>query len=243
MTLPHQDYLPLLARLQDDFLAGVGDAAPGALVPACGAWTVRELVLHLAGVHRWAAGMVRGERVSDVVDPAGRDLADVYADSARELRATLAATPPDASVRTLVGAGPASFWHRRQVHETLVHLHDLRAAALGSGPAVVAGRPIDVAPGVWADTVDEVVTTFQPRQVRLGRMAPLARPVRLEASDAGGSWVLGTPAGTATAATATAPARELALLLWRRLTPAEAGVRVDGDASALDDALAAAIVP
>ncbi|MBN0041309.1 maleylpyruvate isomerase family mycothiol-dependent enzyme [Cellulosimicrobium cellulans] len=229
------DHLTLLSHLQDAFLAGVPEADPRAPVPACGRWRVRNLVEHLGRIHHWAAGQARRRQET----PLGRgpfDLAPFYAEQAAELRTTLAGLDPDARAWTLLETDdPGStvrFWHRRQAHETLVHLHDLRAA----GGSTVD----DVEPAVWADTVDEVVTVLQPRQVRLERMAPLARPLALRATDAGRSWVLG---GGDPVATASAPARELALALWGRLTPDAAGVVVDGDAGALAAALAERITP
>jgi hypothetical protein len=241
------DHLPLLARLQDEFLAGIDGADLRAPVPACGRWRARDLFIHLARIHHWAAGQARRQQET----PLGRgpfDHGPFYAEQAVELRDTLAALGSDAESWTLTGTGPASFWHRRQLHETLVHLHDQRAAALGSATAVAQEHPIDVAPEVWADTVDEVVTMFQPRQVRLGRMEPLARTVRLVAADVDRSWVLGEhedgrPAGETPAATVNASARELGLVLWRRLTPEQAGVDVAGDPTALGDALGARMVP
>ena len=237
------DYLPLLAHLQGEFLAGVRASDATARVPACGRWRVRNLVEHLARIHHWAAGQARRRQET----PLGRgpfDLPELYATCAAELRETLAELGPDADAWTLLGRGPASFWHRRQVHETLVHLHDLRAASVGAVPEAVD----DVAPEIWADTVDEVVTMFEPRQVRMGRIDPLARTVALAAPDAGAAWVLGAhedgrTGGMEAAATVTAPARELALLVWGRLTPEQAGVVVDGDRAVLDEVLGSRITP
>lgn len=229
------DHLALLTHLQAAFLAGVGDADPHAPVPACGRWRVRHLVEHLGRVHHWAAAQAR-RRQETALGRGPFDLAPFYAEHAAELRETLARLDPDARAWTLLEPDdPGStvrFWHRRQVHETLVHLHDLRAA---SGSVVD-----DVAPDVWADTVDEVVTVMQPRQVRLGRAAPLVRPVALRATDAGRSWVLGDGDPVASASSS---ARELALVLWGRLTPDEARVVRDGDADALPAALAERITP
>jgi uncharacterized protein (TIGR03083 family) len=237
------DYLPLLTRLQADFLAGIGTSDATARVPACGRWRVRNLVEHLARIHHWAAGQARRKHET----PLGRgpfDLAEMYATCAAELRETLAELGPDADSWTLIGRGPASFWHRRQVHETLIHLHDLRAASVGA----VVDAVDDVAPEVWADTVDEVVTMFQPRQVQLGRIAPLSRTIALTASDVDTTWVLGETedgraGGREHAATATAPARSLALMIWGRLTPEQAGAVVTGDRAELDDVLSSRITP
>lgn len=246
MTL---DHLSLLARLQADFLAAIPRADPDARVPACGDWTVRELVEHLAGVHHWAAGQARAKRGAPLGD-GPFDLAAHYAAQAATLRQALAELDPDATGRVLthpkpMGPGPVRFWHRRQTHETLVHLHDLLAAIAGAGSIGLA----EAEPEVWADTVDEVVTVLQPRQAGLGRMAPLRLQVALVATDVDGSptWVLGAPGERADEVTPDAvvsgPAEGLALTLWRRLTPAEAGLTVQGDHADLEAALAEPIVP
>lgn len=250
-TLRHMslDHLSLLARFQGDFLAAVPHADVDARVPACGDWTVRELVEHLAQIHHWAAGNARGAKGA----PLGSgpfDLAPHYAAQASELRATLAGLRPDAVGRVLthpapMGPGPAWFWRRRQTHETLVHLHDLLAATAGAGSTGLAGAE----PEVWADTVDEVVTVLQPRQVGLGRMEPVRHPVSLVATDVGGTpvWVLGAPGGRADEVApdvvVSGTAEGLALTLWHRLTPAEAGLTVEGDRADLETALAQPIVP
>ncbi|MEU4385173.1 maleylpyruvate isomerase N-terminal domain-containing protein [Promicromonospora sp. NPDC023805] len=242
------DHLALLTRFQDDFLAAVPGADADARVPACGDWTVRELVEHLAQVHHWAAGNARGVKGPALGD-GPFDLAPHYAAQAAYLREAFAEIDPESVGRVLahpepMGPGPVRFWHRRQTHETLVHLHDLLAARAGAGSVGLVGTD----PEVWADTVDEVVTVFQPRQVGLGRMAPLQHPVALVATDVDGTrtWVLGAPgepAEVAPDAVVSGPAEGLALMLWRRLTPAEAGLVVEGDRAVLDAALAEPIVP
>jgi uncharacterized protein (TIGR03083 family) len=231
------DRLTLLHGFQDEFLATIPQVDPAAPVAACAPWRARELVVHLARIHHWAAGRARRKRET----PLGRgpfDLVELYATCAAELRATLAELDPVATAATLLGPGPVAFWHRRQLHETLVHLWDLRTAGRLEAQAGAA---------VWADTVDEVVTMFEPRQVRLGRIAPLARGVALVADDDPGRWLLGAqqpldPLDRADV-TVSGPAKGLALLLWHRLSPDEAGVTVTGDRTALDDALATRITP
>lgn len=219
------DHLALLSTTQAAFLASIADVDPEARVPWCGRWRVRHLVVHLARIHHWAAAQARRGREV----PLGRGpfvLEDLYGRCAAELRDTLTELGPDAVSSTLVGLGPASFWRRRQLHETVVHLWDLRTAG---------GLPLDVAPPVWADGVDEVVTVMQPRQVALGRMPALATVLELTAEDVGRTWRLGAvgnrPAGGHDDAgppvvRVTGPAGSLALLLWGRLEPDDASLHV-----------------
>ena len=231
------DHLALLAATQDRFRATIGEVDPTTRVPWCGRWRVRDVVVHLARIHHWAAGQARRRQET----PLGRgpfDLDDLYGRCAAELLTTLQGLGPDAESWTLLGNGPASFWHRRQLHETLVHLWDVRAAS---------GLAVDAEAAVWADTVDEVVTVLQPRQARLGRMAPLTAAVHLTATDTPHHWVLGATGTTADRIAVSGPARVLALLLWGRLDPADRVVTdvvtIEGDAGLLADVLGRRLTP
>ncbi|GEL96195.1 maleylpyruvate isomerase family mycothiol-dependent enzyme [Cellulomonas composti] len=242
---PHAlDHLAALTSTQATFLSSIGEVDPVTPIPWCGRWRVRHLVEHLGRVHHWAAAQAAKQHET----PLGRGpfvLDEFYATYAAEVRDALARLG-DREAWTLVGTGPASWWRRRQLHETLVHLWDLRAS---SGLDVVA------APEVWSDTVDEVVTVMQPRQVALGRMEPLPFTVALRASDTDRTWVLGTASGAAAddaddavaddepLVAVTGPARELALLLWGRLTPDADELRITGEQDALDRALAEHLTP
>ncbi|MEU4311353.1 maleylpyruvate isomerase family mycothiol-dependent enzyme [Nocardia sp. NPDC024068] len=240
------DFPLLLADFQGEFLASIPDADPSAPVPRCGDWTVRDLVEHLAFVHHWAAANARAHRAEPLGD-GPFDLVAHYSSCATELRETLAELDPAATARILahpepIGEGPVSFWQRRQVHETLVHAHDLRAAIAGRGALGL----VRAVPEVWADTVEEVLTVFYPRQVGTGRMAPLPTALALTATDLDGTpeWVLGEPgAGGEIAVRVSGPAEGLALLLWGRVTAAEAGLTVTGDPADLDKILGQPIVP
>lgn len=223
------DLLTVLSDLQGQFLATIPAVDPTTRVPWCGRWRVKDLVVHVARIHHWAAGQARRRQET----PLGRGpfvLEDLYRDCAAELVDTLTSLGPDAEAWTLDGNGPASFWRRRQVHETLVHLWDLRTAGT---------LDLVVDPVVWADTVDEVVTVMQPRQERMGRMEPLPEPVALHATDADRSWLLGGATGPVVAVHGTAS--DLALLLWGRLSPDL--LEVTGDRPALDDALSRRLTP
>ncbi|MCC2313385.1 maleylpyruvate isomerase family mycothiol-dependent enzyme [Cellulomonas xiejunii] len=227
--------LRTLAALQEAFLASVDEVDPQARVAACGRWRVRHLVVHLARIHHWAAGQARRRPET----PLGRgpfDLHALYATQAAELRATLETLDPDAPAWTLDDSGVVRFWHRRQVHETLVHLWDLRTAG---------GLPLDVPAALWADTVDEVVHVMHPRQVRLGRS--VASPVRvgLVATDAARTWTVhaADDAPTAPVAEVTGPAASLALLLWGRTTADDPHLAVAGDRTAVRATLGGSLTP
>lgn len=247
------DHLDALGRAQDAFAAELAASDPDATVPTCDPWTVTDLALHLAGVHRWAAAMARGVETddSDPVQPrAAAAVRAFYDEQAQLLRMTLRDLGPDAPALTLVGPGPASFWRRRQLHETLVHLTDLVGAAGPTGPTGTADVGWADAE-IWSDTVDEVVTVMAPRQVRLGRTRALLRAVGLVATDTGRTWTL-TPADPSDDATpvpvpapvsVAGPARSVALLLWGRVRPDDPTLLVTGDRTALDDALSGRLVP
>lgn len=229
------DRLSLLAEAQEEFLATTRVVDPTTPVPWCGHWRVEHLVVHLSGVHHWATTQASGSPETPL-GPGPFDLPALYERCALELRETLTDLGPDAPASTLVGPGLASFWHRRQLHETLVHLWDLRTAT---------GASTEADPLVWADTVDEVVTVMQPRQVRLGRMARLDVGIELHAQDTGDRWLLdsSTSASTAPVAGVTGPAERLALLLWGRTTADDDALRVCGERPALDAALRASLTP
>lgn len=227
--------VPTLTGLQEQFLATIGVVDPQTRVPWCGRWRVRHLVVHLARIHHWAAGQARRRQET----PLGRGpfvLDELYAAQAAELRATLAELDPDAPAWTLDASGVVRFWHRRQVHETLVHLWDLRTAG---------GLTFEAAPGLWADTVDEVVTVMHPRQVALGRVPAPPAPIALVASDARGRWTTVPADGTPVEPVVEVhgPAEALALLLWGRTSAADPRLTVTGDRAALDAVLAAGLTP
>lgn len=221
------DFLPLLVELQQRFHASI-PADLDVAIPTCGDWTAHHLVRHLADVHRWAAGMARG--VNEWEQGPEEELSGYYRACADLLYDTLVEVGPDAEAKTLVGPGPASFWHRRQVHETLIHLYDLRTPLALETDGVPAE--------VWADGVDEVVSMFYPRQVDLGRTEPVPYPIAFSASDVGRTWILGDGDPVATV---TAPARDVDLFLWGRIGLAR--VSVTGDEQKLAESLGRKLTP
>ncbi|MEU0267247.1 maleylpyruvate isomerase family mycothiol-dependent enzyme [Nocardioides sp. NPDC006303] len=231
------DYFVTLGALQSEFAAALKQADPDVPVPSCDDWSIGDLADHLAGVHHWAAAMARGEDEEPL--PVPLDLVVAYEEQAAELRETLSALGPEATGRILNGLtedgrGPVSFWFRRQVHETLVHLWDIRTALGLDAP--------EATPELWADTVDEVLTVMYPRQIALKRTRKVVTRIELTATDIDQTWAIGAP-NAVQKVSVTGSARDLALLLWGRTTPRSADLTVTGDEAALAEALSRALVP
>ena len=242
MIDPHRALLEL-ERSAAEVPVLLAGADLGASVPPCPDWTVTDLVVHLGEVHVWAEQCIRlgHPNEPDVAGPGPGTaaLAAWYGSCADALLQTLRSTSPDAPCWTF-GPRPrmAAFWFRRQAHETAVHRWDL-GTALGRD----LGYPAELA----ADGVDEVVTVFFPRQVRLGRIPPLTASLALEV-EGGPTWVVrgdGTddPRGGPADATVTGPADALVLLLWGRLGLDDPRLSVTGRRDAAASVLSAGIVP
>jgi uncharacterized protein (TIGR03083 family) len=210
-----------------------------ASVPSCPGWTLWDLGRHLGAVHRWALEIVRTGRVAELPEgPAERgELVAWMEQGAAALVTGLRAADAEAPTWTF-GPKPrqASFWSRRQAHETAMHLVDAQQSV---------GIAHRVEPSLAADGIDEVVGVFFPRQVRLSRIPPLTHGIRVVATDGSReSWVLagdGTDPAAATDATISGPAAGLLLALWGRADVDD--LAVDGDPALVRTVLWAGITP
>jgi uncharacterized protein (TIGR03083 family) len=249
------EHLSRLAPATDRFAEVLTAADLVSAVPSCPGWDLTRLAWHLGDVHRWARrAVVEGHPGDqpDEVGPRERDeLVAWYRESADGLVDALGSADPASGCWTF-GPKPrtASFWFRRQDHETWMHLWDAaNAAAAASGGPPTGDDPF-VEPVLAADGIDEVATLFFPRQVLRGRIPPLARALALQPDDADGRWVLaGDGTGPASGADVDAdaclrgPAEVLLLLLWKRVDLADPRIVVDGDPVAAREVLASALVP
>lgn len=156
------ELLEVLAREGEALVAAARRAGPGAPVPPCPGWRVRDLVRHVGNIHRWATGFVASGRGTFVPPPdervADAELVGWFRAGHARLLAALSAAPADLACWSfLPGAvSPRHFWARRQAHETTVHRVDAEAAAGGGGAPVAAG--------VAVDGVDELLTGFHARE-------------------------------------------------------------------------------
>ena len=164
---------------------------PDAAVPTCPEWTVRDLVRHLGGVHRWATGYVAGRRtevwdvgLDEVVGtwPEDAALAEWLRAGCMALADALAAAPGDLECWTFLPApSPRAMWARRQAHETAIHRVDAELAAHAAvGP---------FAPAFAADGVDELLVCFVPRRSTKLK-AETAAGLLVRCTDDDAAWVL-----------------------------------------------------
>jgi uncharacterized protein (TIGR03083 family) len=229
-------------RAQGELMAAAVDAAePGAPVPTCPEWAVRDLVRHVGGVHRWATGYVAGARTEmggaglDEIVGAGPDDAELAAwlrQGCAALTATLTAAPSDLECWTFLPApSPLAMWARRQAHETAIHRVDAELAG------ALAVKPF--APRFAADGVDELLTCFVPRRSSTLR-AEVPTELAVRCGDADAAWTVQLDgdgvtttagAGDDPACTVTGAAGDLYLALWNRAGPD--GLEIEGDASVL----------
>jgi len=133
----------------EDFVSGLQDAgdrlgraaASCALdepVPTCPEWSVRDLVAHICGVHRWATSFVsKGKPEPDPAEEAAyfapvpdHELLAHYHAGLDNLVTALSDADPGLQCWTFLPApSPLLFWARRQAHETAIHCADAEAAA------------------------------------------------------------------------------------------------------------------
>jgi uncharacterized protein (TIGR03083 family) len=228
------------------FAATFPRADPDASVPTCPDWTYAKLAEHVGRAHRWAAWMV-GTRASTYLpladtpdgslpaDPAGRP-AWLVGGAGALVRAVRDAGP-DAAVWTFLPDRTAGRWIRRMLHETTVHRADL---SLG------VGDRYDLATDLAADGITELLGLLAEPALRFANPAAAdlrgsGETLRLHGTDTG-DWLLRREpdgltvrCGPGRADVAVrGPARDLLLMLTRRLPPARTDAEMVGDPAALD---------
>jgi uncharacterized protein (TIGR03083 family) len=241
------------ARLAD--IASAHD--PNLPVPTCPDWTLRQLATHLGRVHRWAAEIV-GSRATERIPfdsaPDGRypaaalDRVAWLAAGAERVIAAIAAAGEE-PVWAFGRLAPASFWARRQSHETMMHRVD---AELAVGADVVLDA------GLAADGIDEwLASVTDPRYRQRGdgsAALPVGKAMAVRATGAGPSdeWLISsTQAGLrvqrgsaeldsagAPDVTMSGPADRLLLVLVRRRPADDPAITVAGDGTLLTGWLA-----
>ena len=220
---------------------GAAAAAAGldAQVPTCPGWSVRDVVGHLGGVHRWAASIVADGRSKppdgDLEQPPADDdgLLAWFRDGHEHLVDVLANADDTLECWSFLPAPfPRAFWARRQAHETAIHYVDVAGA---SKEQVEFEAPFAV------DGIDELLLGFYSR--RGGKL--LSDPMRtlaLRPTDAAptDAWTMriGPQGREVDRGDAhgdlliEGPASDLYKLLWNRR--GSEGIQLTGDEQVLD---------
>lgn len=164
-------------------------------MPTCPGWTVRDLLAHQGGVHRWATanivGDAEGAQAMEPFEQEGLEQADPVAwlvEGGAALVAALEAAPADLDALVFLKEAPAAreFWTRRQCHETTIHAFDALAARTGRMPSA---HRADIGSVLAADGIDELLTGFLPRgKYQLRSEQPMRIAVR--PSDVDLAWVV-----------------------------------------------------
>jgi uncharacterized protein (TIGR03083 family) len=210
-----------------------------AAVPTCPGWTVRDVIGHLGGVHRWATSFVEHALTEPPEDaelaqpPADDALLDWFDDGHERLTRVLAVADDTVECWTFLPAPfPRAFWTRRQAHETAIHRVDV---------ALAAGEHVAVDPSFAVDGIDELLLGFFSR--RRGRLLsdpPVVLGIRVTDAGETDAWTMrigaqgrevdrGAGHGDLVVS---GPASDVYLFLWNRLGPER--VELDGDEQVLE---------
>jgi uncharacterized protein (TIGR03083 family) len=238
----HERYCSAVETEIKRFAEVVDGVDPATPVPSCPGWTVAKLVKHVGIVHRWAEHIV-AHRVGDRVSQ--RDVPMDLPAAASGYPAWLAAGagPLVATLRAVDSGTPmwawgpdhrALWWSRRMLHETTVHRADAEIAV---------GRTPHIDRDVAVDGIDEFLTNQS--YTRGGERAGDAgngETVHLHATDAAGEWMITLAAegftwepghGKGTVAVR-GPSRDLLLLTYGRIEPADGQFEIFGSAEVLE---------
>ena len=224
-------HLEVLRQSGDRLADAASGGSPGDPVPTCPGWALRDLLLHVGGVHRWATSYVLTGRTGPTNDQEDRSyfvtvpddrLVRWYREGLASLVDALVTADESLSCWTFLPAqSPLAFWTRRQAHETAIHGADAEASV---------GRASTLPADFAADGIDELLTGFEARTGRTHRAgSPVCvavrttdRPERWTIRDSDdGRVVVREIAGAD--CEVSGPASDLYLALWNR-----------GDLGALD---------
>ncbi|MFD9500678.1 maleylpyruvate isomerase family mycothiol-dependent enzyme [Streptomyces sp. NPDC060035] len=246
--LAHDRYCDEILFQTDGLRAAVKGADLTARVPTCPAWSLRDLVVHVGGAHRWAGELVRNRATEEIPDeqvPGAEGPGDDpgaldtwLAEGAAATVAALREAGPDTAVWTWAWEQRTAFWARRMAHETTVHRADA---------ALTTRTVYEVAPDLASDTIDEWLQIVAFAQAEgdpeAAELRGAGRSLHLHATDVpGAEWLIEFSekgftwrrAHEKATVALRGPLTELMLAFNRRQKPDEGGLEVLGDRGLLD---------
>lgn len=236
-----------IEALTGRFVEVAASANLAASVPTCGDWSIADLVWHLARVQRfWAHAIANRpagpKQYFELERPTDAELLPHLDEVRHRLVAALVDADPGDHAWSWSVDQSVAFTLRRQTHEALIHLVDL-CAAVGESAPEASGL-------VWADGVDEVLSTFLSAVPDWATVARRDGTFEVRCPDQDATWRMGfasfvgvDPAsgkkvdrrclalvpGNKSDATIRGDARSVDLWLWGR--PGGSGLMVSGDRS------------
>ena len=217
--MDHADYVAAIRRDGEGFVRAAREAELTAQVPSCPAWTVADLVWHLAEVHDFWCTVAR-ERMTDPDQyrepprPTDDGLVDLASANYRALADVLEAGDPTTPVWTWADRKDLGFIARRMAQETAVHRVDAE---------LVIDRPQPIDAELASDGIDEFLEHFTDSIV--AGSIPVDGTVHLHCTDVAGEWLVRcSPDGALTFsrehakgdAAVRGTASDLLTVLWRR---------------------------
>ena len=238
-TRDHLEYCALVADEIERFASLTEGADPGAQVPTCPEWTVRELVEHAGSIHRWAAHMVANRspqrasfREVDRAIPASPEgLPAWLREGAAILVDACKGADPDDEMWAWGADQHVRFWSRRMLLETAVHRADL---------AFATKSRFDAGSATAIDGVDELLDNLPSAAYFAPKVDDLrgaGETLCFAASDTGTSWRVTLEPdrfwwehdGIGADVTVRAGPLELLLVLYGRRPVSGPAVAVEGD--------------
>jgi uncharacterized protein (TIGR03083 family) len=228
-------YLDQLSADGASLATAVSHVSLDAPVAHCPDWTVRDLVTHVGGVHRWAASIVgnampeNDDVTGDQVGTGPEDglLVEWFRQGHQSLLSALRAAPSDLQCFTFLPAPtPLLFWARRQAHETAIHRVDAQS---------VCGDVTPFGAEFGCDGIEEMLFGFAARR----RPAMSPGTMLLKPDDAAAGWLVSFGAHGVSASVVddgvadvrvTGTASDIYLWLWNR--PSAAVVSGNEDVAA-----------
>lgn len=210
-------------------------------IAACPGWDVRQLVVHLGVIHRWARHCVLHAAPPDGVDafqPGDRDLKEWFEEGVQAVADTLRALDPDTPTwHPFTVDRVAGVWPRRQANETAMHRWDAQRAV---------GEPDPIDPELASDGIDEYFELAIPRLIKRERVTAPTSSFHVHCTDVDGEWLVWNEDGAYRMERAHAkgdaalrgPAEAILLRLWGRSSARAAELSPVGDEEVLDAWLA-----
>jgi uncharacterized protein (TIGR03083 family) len=226
LTLSFESYLDVITE-ELDRIEELGEAAGQRLIASCPGWRAPDLLGHLARVcSYWSTQLLAADAEHEHEDEREPLRAGDLVTCADELVRTLRALGADAPCWNWSGAAhDALFVARRLALETTMHRVDLEGAP---------GRRGRVDAELAVDGIDERIGVYLPAEL-LGSEASLGGSIGLVCEDQPHAWLVTVERGRVewragrgpASAVLVAPAAELFLFTWNRLSAHELSLTGD----------------